>query len=101
VRPPGACASIRKASDMGAEQNHLCPVMRYSFALTGSARVELARTSDPPCFSVMAMPINAPLFSPRGRRRGSYRVETMVGSHSRASSGSRRITGMDEYVIDT
>ena len=26
--PPGAWASIRKASDIGAEQNHLCPVSR-------------------------------------------------------------------------
>ena len=26
--PPGAWASIKKASDMGAEQNHLCPVRR-------------------------------------------------------------------------
>ena len=26
--PPGAWASIKKASDIGAEQNHLCPVSR-------------------------------------------------------------------------
>ena len=28
VRPPGACASTRKASHIGAEQNHLCPASR-------------------------------------------------------------------------
>ena len=28
LRPPGAWASIKKASDIGAEQNHLCPVSR-------------------------------------------------------------------------
>ncbi|MNT85978.1 hypothetical protein D3C72_2262150 [compost metagenome] len=25
VSPPGACASTRKPSDIGAEKNHLCP----------------------------------------------------------------------------
>ena len=28
VSPLSACASTRKASDIGAEKNHLCPVMR-------------------------------------------------------------------------
>ena len=28
LMPPGACASIKNASDMGAEQNHLWPVSR-------------------------------------------------------------------------
>ena len=28
VSPPGACARIRNASHMGAEKNHLCPVIR-------------------------------------------------------------------------
>ena len=28
LRPPGAWASVRKRSDIGAEVNHLCPVSR-------------------------------------------------------------------------
>src|SRR5207245_4496709 len=69
--PPGACASTRKTSHIGAEQTHLCPVSRYSPAepppSIGSARVVLARTSDPPCFSVMALPASRPLFKVAGR----------------------------------
>src|SRR5262249_34568571 len=72
VNPFGVCAKTRKASHMGAEQNHLCPVIRYSPAApAGSATVVLARTSEPPCFSVMAMPINSPDFSEGGRNRES------------------------------
>ena len=73
--PPGAWARTRKASHIGAEQNHLCPVSRYSPpgppAPTGAARVVFARTSEPPCFSVSAMPTRAPAFSATGRSRGS------------------------------
>jgi hypothetical protein len=45
---------------MGCEQNHLCPVSSYQPSPAGSARVVLARTSEPPCFSVMAIPHSAP-----------------------------------------
>ena len=58
---------------MGAEQNHLCPVSRSSPpgppAPIGSALVELARTSEPPCFSVMAMPMVAAVLSSAGIER--------------------------------
>ncbi len=58
-------------SDIGAEQNHLWPDelvlarprRRRSAAV---ATVVLARTSEPPCFSVIAMPAIAEPFS-RGR----------------------------------
>jgi hypothetical protein len=57
---PGACASTKNASDIGAEQNHLWPTSAYSAdgppEPTGVAVVALARTSEPPCFSVIAMP---------------------------------------------
>ena len=56
VSPPGACASTRKASHMGADMNHLWPVSAYSSPAAMTARVVLARTSLPPCFSVMPMP---------------------------------------------
>ena len=39
--------------------------------MTGSARVELARTSEPPCFSVMPMPQVTPALSVRGANDGS------------------------------
>jgi hypothetical protein len=52
---------------MGAEQNHLCPVISYSAPgpppFSGRATVMLARTSEPPCFSVIAIPHRAPLLS--------------------------------------
>ena len=56
---------------MGAEQNHLCPVSRYSPAPAGTARVVFARTSEPPCFSVMAIPASRPALVAGGRRPGS------------------------------
>ena len=48
------------ASHIGAEQNHLWPVISYSAPgpppFSGTRVVVLARTSEPPCFSVIAMP---------------------------------------------
>ena len=41
------------------------------FAAIGTARVVLARTSEPPCFSVIAIPIVTPDFSSAGRDDGS------------------------------
>ena len=86
--PPGAWASIRKASHIGADMNHLCPVRRNSpppGSPTGSARVVLARTSVPPCFSVMPMPMVTPYFSAIGRNAGSYSRDRIFGSHTDAS----------------
>ena len=54
---------------MGAEQNHLWPVSRKAPSPSpgaASARVVLARTSLPPCFSVMAMPMVAEPFCDAG-----------------------------------
>ena len=68
--PPSAWARTRKASHIGAEQNHLWPVISYSAPapppFSGLATVVLARTSEPPCFSVIAMPHSAPLLSGAG-----------------------------------
>ena len=58
-RPAGACASVRKRSQDGYEQNHLWPVISHASPFW-TARVEFARTSEPPCFSVIAMPTSAP-----------------------------------------
>src|SRR4029450_11649391 len=64
-------ARTRKASHIGAEQNHLWPVSSYSEPgpppLSGVATVELARTSDPPCFSSTPIPKSAPALSAAGR----------------------------------
>ena len=68
-RPASVYASVRNRSLIGAEQNHLWPVRAYSSpapvaGLVATARVVLARTSEPPCFSVIAMPAMAPAFAP-------------------------------------
>ncbi len=74
-RPSSVWASTRKRSDIGAEQNHLWPISSYSPpgppAPRGVAKVVFARTSEPPCFSVIAMPAIAEPFSPAGISRGS------------------------------
>jgi hypothetical protein len=71
--PPGAWARIRNASHIGAEKNHLWPVISYSAPgpppFTGAAVVVFARTSEPPCFSVMPMPQSAPFLSGAGTKR--------------------------------
>ena len=59
-RPASVWASVRKMSQEGYEQNHLWPVISQAPSPAGSARVLLARTSEPPCFSVIAMPDRAP-----------------------------------------
>jgi hypothetical protein len=55
---------------MGADMNHLWPVIRYSAPgpplPAGTAVVELARTSVPPCFSVMPMPMVTPRLAEAG-----------------------------------
>ena len=72
VIPPSACASTRKTSFIGAEVNHLWPSRRYHpSSVVGVARVWLARTSEPPCFSVMPIPANAPVLVARLRTPGS------------------------------
>ena len=53
---------------MGAEVNHLWPRSVYTpGSAVGVAVVVLARTSEPPCFSVIAMPHLALPFSAAGR----------------------------------
>ena len=70
-RPPSAWARTRKASHIGADMNHLWPVSAYSAPgpppFNGTATVVLARTSEPPCFSVIPMPQRAPGLSAAGR----------------------------------
>src|SRR3546814_9032071 len=51
-------------------------------APAGSARVVLARTSVPPCFSVMPMPRVMPALSPSGRKCWSYWRDSIFGSRS-------------------
>lgn len=76
---------------MGAEVNHLWPTSVYSPPgpppSTGVARVVLARTSEPPCFSVMDMPIVAPVFSVTGMSRESYDADVSGATHCSARSG--------------
>ncbi len=73
---------------MGAEQNHLCPVISYSAPgprrPIGRADVVFARTSLPPWRSVMAMPQSAPVFPAAGNearvvRGGGEARDPLVG----------------------
>ena len=98
---PGTWARTRKRSHIGAEQNHLCPVSRQLPSPASTARVVLARTSEPPCFSVIPIPASSPALVAAGRSPGSYAVAVSPGSYAAASSGSARSAGTTEYVIDT
>ena len=66
--PAGACASTRKASHIGAEQNHLWPVEPYSPSPTRPAarRRSRARRSRP---AARSSPSRRARFSPRASAR--------------------------------
>src|SRR5258708_30530487 len=65
--PPRTRARTMNRSFIGAEVNHLWPLMRYVPSLAGVAGVGLARTSEPPCFPVLDLPPRKPdLRSARG-----------------------------------
>ena len=92
--PPGAWASTRNASHIGADMNHLWPVSSYSAPgpppFSGPRVVVFARTSEPPCFSVIAIPHSAPALSGAGRRRSpSYAFESQPGLPLRGDLGLR------------
>ena len=96
-QPAGACANTRNASHIGADMNHLCPVMMYSAPgppeLAGMAVVVLARTSVPPCFSVMPMPLQTLRFALAGWKLLSYSRLKILGSHTAARSGCTNSAG--------
>ena len=106
--PSSVCASTRNRSHIGAEQNHLWPVSSNSSPgppappLIARAIVVFARTSEPPCFSVIAIPHSALRLAPAGApacRSGSYVVAVSRGSHSAAISGCARSAGTAANVI--
>ena len=76
-RPSSVCARIRKRSLIGAEQNHLWPTISYSAPgpppFSGVAVVVFARTSEPPCFSVIAIPQMRRALLGRGLQLGVVR----------------------------
>ena len=85
---------MRKTSFIGAEVNHLCPCRVYSPSTPEvRASVTLARTSEPPCFSVIPIPARAPRFDVAGRTPGSYLVEASSGVPSFAIASSARSAG--------
>ena len=91
--PPGACASTRNRSYIGALVNHLWPRSRQVPSACGVATVVLARTSEPPCFSVMPMPASSPRLPSGARSPGSYTRLVSNGSYSAARSGAARSAG--------
>ncbi len=79
--PPGAWASTRKTSHIGAEVNHLWPRRVYiPGSAVGVAAVVFVRTSEPPCFSVIPMPASSPRFPAGTRSPGSYSRLVSSGS---------------------
>ena len=96
-----ACARTRKTSHIGALVNHLCPRSDQVPSPRGVATVVPARTSDPPCFSVIPMPASRPRLDVGSRSPGSYDRLVSSGSYTAASSGACRSTGTTAYVIDT
>ena len=79
----------------------MCPCRVYQpSSAVGTAWVWLARTSEPPCFSVMPMPASAPVFSGAGRTPGSYDRAASSGVHSWAIASSARSAGTAAYVIE-
>ena len=98
VIPPSAWASTRKTSFIGAEVNHLWPCRVYQpSSAVGSARVWLARTSEPPCFSVIPIPASAPTFSgprPHARVVGPGREQRRPLLRDRVVGPQRRHGGV-------
>jgi hypothetical protein len=83
--------------------NHLCPVIRYSAPgpplPVASAVVVLVRTSVPPCFSVMPMPMVTPRLAPAGLKALSYSRARIFGTHPLASSGCSSSAGTAALVM--
>ena len=99
MRPSRVWASTRKASLIGAERNHLWPVMRQKPSRLSSAWLAMEETSLPPCFSVMPMPMVMPAFSPTGRAEESYCRERMIGSQFSAIDGVWASAATEALVI--
>src|SRR5262249_29121174 len=100
--PCPALASTRKASLMGADMNHLWPVIRYSPPgpplPVATALVVLARTSVPPCFSVMPMPMVTERLCAAPAKLLSYSRAKIFGIQW-ASSGSNDRVGTEALVM--
>ncbi len=101
MSPPSACASTRKASHIGADMNHLWPVISYSPWPIARAFVVLARTSLPPRFSVIPMPSVAPAFSQNGLKDGSYWRERMSGRSCASAAGAAASAATPACVMVT
>src|SRR5580658_9808762 len=97
--PSSVRASVRNTSECGTEKNHLCPTIDHVPSPLALAVVWVWRRSEPPCFSVIAMPTVAPVLSDARICRPSYRDEVTRSPHSAQRAGSRCRTGMAEYVM--
>ena len=96
---------MRNASHIGAEQNHLWPVIAYGCPAPrlsiGTACVVFARRSEPPCFSVIAMPTSADFFCDGAMTRESYEDDVTRGTHSAARPGADCSAGTQAVAIDS
>ena len=91
--PAGAWASTRNTSLIGALVNHLCPRSSQVPSPPAVAVVVLARTSEPPCFSVIPMPASSPRLVAGARSPKSYARLVSSGSYRAARSGAARRAG--------
>ena len=87
--PPGAWASTRNRSHIGAEVNHLWPVQRVrAVGRSASPAVVPARTSEPPCFSVIDMPASETGFVVRDLQLGVIRRGWSAAARRPAASSA-------------
>ena len=71
-----------------------------SRATCATARVLLARTSEPPCFSVIPMPASSPGLVSGSESPGAYVVAVSPGPYAAASSGLCCRAGQMAYVME-
>ena len=88
---------------MGAEKNHLWPLIRYSSPQAplpaATAVVVLVRKSLPPCFSVMPMPMVSAGLSRKTTSRASYSLQASLDSSCAQSGAFFLSRGMLALVI--
>ena len=100
---PGACASTRNTSHIGAEQNHLWPVS--SVLAVGAERLGAGRVGPDVGAALLLGHAHAGeqpgLAGRRAAAPGRTTVAVSPGSQSAATAGSVRRAGTAAYVIDT
>ena len=100
VSPASVWASVRNASDIGAEQNHLWPISRYA-AVAGRLRSRGvgAQVRAALLLGHRHADQGAALGRDRLRSRGRTRPSRILGAQASASAGASRSAGSAAKVI--